>query len=100
MRPPPMRVDVAADDGSWIGLGEMRERECWGRDEGGVFWTQIPTNFDLVIWVIVSKDLRLENIQEVIGEKIGLLNDAWKKRSDEQNALDLFRILKGKKFVL
>ena len=37
-------VDVAADDGSWIGLGEMRERECWGRDEGGVFWTQMLFN--------------------------------------------------------
>ena len=40
MEPPPTRVDVAADDGSWIGLGEMSERECWGRDEGGVFWSQ------------------------------------------------------------
>ena len=35
MEPPPTRLDVAADDGSWIGLGEMSERECWGRDEGG-----------------------------------------------------------------
>ncbi|KAH9665630.1 GDSL esterase/lipase APG [Citrus sinensis] len=34
MEPPPMRDDVAADDGSWFGLGEMSERECWGRDEG------------------------------------------------------------------
>ena len=34
MEPPPTRVDVATDDGSWIGLGEMSERECWGRDEG------------------------------------------------------------------
>ncbi|KAH9734853.1 putative xyloglucan endotransglucosylase/hydrolase protein 32 [Citrus sinensis] len=35
MEPPPTRVDAAADDGSWIGLGEMSARECWGRDEGG-----------------------------------------------------------------
>ena len=34
MEPPPTRADVAADDGSWFGLGEMSERECWGRDEG------------------------------------------------------------------
>ncbi|KAL9463054.1 hypothetical protein AB3S75_000962 [Citrus x aurantiifolia] len=59
-----------------------------------------PTNFDLVIWVVVSKDLRLESIQEVIGEKIGLLNDAWKKGRIEQKARDIFRILKGKKFVV
>ena len=33
MKPPPTRADVAADDGSLFGLGEMGERECWGRDE-------------------------------------------------------------------
>ena len=27
------RADVVADDGSLFGLGEMCERECWGRDE-------------------------------------------------------------------
>ncbi|XP_024035964.1 disease resistance protein SUMM2 isoform X2 [Citrus clementina] len=59
-----------------------------------------PTNFNYVIWVVVSKDLRLENLQETIGEKIGLLNGGWKNRRIEQKALDIFRILKGKKFVL
>ncbi|KDO52300.1 hypothetical protein CISIN_1g039262mg [Citrus sinensis] len=59
-----------------------------------------PTNFDVVIWVVVSKDLRLENIQEAIGEKIGLVNDTWKNRRTEQKALDIFRNLKEKKFVL
>ncbi|KAL9460180.1 hypothetical protein AB3S75_003394 [Citrus x aurantiifolia] len=59
-----------------------------------------PTNFNYVIWVVVSKDLRFENIQETIGEKIGLLNDAWKSRRIEQKALDIFRNLKDKKFVL
>ena len=33
MKSPPTRVDVTADDGSLFGLGEMGERECWGRDE-------------------------------------------------------------------
>ncbi|ESR40730.1 hypothetical protein CICLE_v10024847mg [Citrus x clementina] len=59
-----------------------------------------PTNFNYVIWVVVSKDLRLENLQETIGEKIGLLNGGWKNRRIEQKALDIFRILKEKKFVL
>ncbi|KAK9229538.1 hypothetical protein WN944_022501 [Citrus x changshan-huyou] len=58
------------------------------------------TNFNYVIWVVVSKDLRHENIQDTIGEKIGLLNDTWKNRRIEQKALDIFRILKEKKFVL
>ncbi|ESR40725.1 hypothetical protein CICLE_v10024850mg [Citrus x clementina] len=59
-----------------------------------------PTNFNYVIWAVVSKDLRLENLQETIGEKIGLLNGGWKNRRIEQKALDIFRILKEKKFVL
>ncbi|KAH9667212.1 putative disease resistance protein [Citrus sinensis] len=58
------------------------------------------TNFNYVIWVVVSKDLRHENIQDTIGEKIGLLNDTWKNRRIEQKALDIFRILKEKKFLL
>ena len=37
MEPPSTRVDVTADDGSWIGLGEMSARECWGRDREGYF---------------------------------------------------------------
>ncbi|KAH9715475.1 Disease resistance protein SUMM2 [Citrus sinensis] len=61
---------------------------------------QSSTDFDFVIWVVVSKDLQIEKIQESIGEKIGLLNDTWKNRRIEQKALDIFRILKKKKFVL
>nr|AAN62352.1 NBS-LRR type disease resistance protein [Citrus trifoliata] len=61
---------------------------------------QSPTNFNYVIWVVASKDLRLENIQETIGEQIGLLNDTWKNKRIEQKAQDIFRILKQKKFLL
>ncbi|ESR40711.1 putative disease resistance protein [Citrus sinensis] len=61
---------------------------------------QSPTNFNYVIWVVASKDLRLENIQETIGEQIGLLNDTWKNKRIEQKAQDIFRILKEKKFLL
>ncbi|KAK9229532.1 hypothetical protein WN944_022495 [Citrus x changshan-huyou] len=60
-----------------------------------------PTNFDFVIWVVVSNDLRLEKIQEDIGEKIGLVDDSsWKSKSVEEKALDIFRSLREKRFVL
>ncbi|KDO48639.1 hypothetical protein CISIN_1g0032652mg, partial [Citrus sinensis] len=59
-----------------------------------------PTNFDCVIWVVVSKDLRLEKLQEDIGKKIGLVGDSWKSRSAEEKALDIFRSLRGKRIVL
>ncbi|GAY55223.1 hypothetical protein CUMW_162770 [Citrus unshiu] len=59
-----------------------------------------PTNFDCVIWVVVSKDLRLEKIQDDIGKKIGLSDDSWKKKSFEEKAVDILRSLGEKRFVL
>ncbi|ESR40600.1 hypothetical protein CICLE_v10024842mg [Citrus x clementina] len=59
-----------------------------------------PTNFDCAIWVVVSKDLRLEKIQEDIGKKIGLVGDSWKSKSVEEKAVDIFRSLREKRFVL
>ncbi|XP_024036102.1 putative disease resistance protein At4g10780 isoform X2 [Citrus clementina] len=59
-----------------------------------------PTNFDCVIWVVVSKDLRLEKIQEDIGKKIGLFDGSWKNKSVEEKAVDILRRLGEKRFVL
>ncbi|XP_052300796.1 probable disease resistance protein At5g63020 isoform X2 [Citrus sinensis] len=57
-------------------------------------------NFDCVIWVVVSKDLRLEKIQEDIGKKIGLFDGSWKNKSVEEKAVDILRRLGEKRFVL
>ncbi|KAH9666787.1 putative disease resistance protein [Citrus sinensis] len=57
-------------------------------------------NFDCVIWVVVSKDLRLEKIQDDIGKKIGLSDDSWKNKSVEEKAVDILRRLREKRFVL
>ncbi|XP_052300769.1 probable disease resistance protein At5g63020 isoform X16 [Citrus sinensis] len=57
-------------------------------------------NFDCVIWVVVSKELRLEKIQEDIGKKIGLFDDSWKNKSFEEKAVDILRRLGEKRFVL
>ncbi|KAH9706819.1 Disease resistance protein SUMM2 [Citrus sinensis] len=59
-----------------------------------------PKDFDYVIWVVVSKDLQLEKIQETIGKKIGLCNDSWKNKSLEEKAHDIFKTLSKKKFAL
>ncbi|KAK9229539.1 hypothetical protein WN944_022502 [Citrus x changshan-huyou] len=59
------------------------------------------TDFDCVIWIVVSKDLQLEKIQEIIGKKVGLLDgDSWKNKNSEEKALEIFRFLSKKKFVL
>ncbi|KAK2651489.1 hypothetical protein Ddye_011345 [Dipteronia dyeriana] len=59
-----------------------------------------PNDFDTVIWVVVSKDLQLEKIQEIIAQRIGLCNESWKNKSLQEKARDIFKILSKKKFVL
>ncbi|TXG69200.1 hypothetical protein EZV62_004135 [Acer yangbiense] len=59
-----------------------------------------PNDFDIVIWVVVSKDLQLEKIQENIAQRIGLCNESWKNKSLQEKAGDIFKILSKKKFVL
>ena len=43
---------------------------------------------------------KLERIQENIGKKIGLFDVSWKDIKHEEKALEIFRILSKKKFVL
>ncbi|KAK3219475.1 hypothetical protein Dsin_013445 [Dipteronia sinensis] len=57
-----------------------------------------PNDFDVVIWVVVSKDQKLEMIQETIGQKIGLWDDSWKTKRLEEKALDIFKVLNQKRF--
>ncbi|KAK2639978.1 hypothetical protein Ddye_027773 [Dipteronia dyeriana] len=62
---------------------------------------EMKNDFDVVIWVEVSRDLQLDKIQHQIGKKIGLFdNKAWKHRNSEERASDILKILKEKKFVL
>lgn len=58
------------------------------------------TGFEFVIWVVASKDLKLDKVQGEIGEKIGFSDDRWKNKSIDQKAIDIFRVLSRKKFVL
>ncbi|KDO52906.1 hypothetical protein CISIN_1g003317mg [Citrus sinensis] len=57
-------------------------------------------DFDVVIWVVVSKDLKIERIQDDIWKKIGLCDNSWRSKSLEDKAVDIFRVLSKKKFVL
>ncbi|KAK3200177.1 hypothetical protein Dsin_023592 [Dipteronia sinensis] len=62
---------------------------------------EMKNDFDVVIWVEVSRDLQLDKIQQQIGGKIGLFdNKGWKHKNFEEKASDIFKILEEKKFVL
>ncbi|KAL5822935.1 hypothetical protein ACOSQ4_020835 [Xanthoceras sorbifolium] len=57
--------------------------------------------FDAVIWVVVSKEVNLWKIQEVIREKLGIADGTWKNKVNEhERAVEIFKILRQKKFVL
>ncbi|WRX26662.1 Leucine-rich repeat - like 10 [Theobroma cacao] len=55
---------------------------------------------DVVIWVVVSKDHTIENVQEKIGEKVGLSNELGKNKGYQERAIDIWRVLSKTKFVL
>lgn len=56
--------------------------------------------FEVVIWVTVSKNPNLAKVQDAIGERIGFNGETWTRKSQEDKAIDIFRVLKRKKFIL
>ncbi|CAA7034239.1 unnamed protein product [Microthlaspi erraticum] len=56
--------------------------------------------FDFVIWVVVSKELRVEKIQDEVAGKIGLGGEKWEKKEKSQKTKDLYNFLKKKRFLL
>ncbi|KAL5756333.1 hypothetical protein ACOSQ2_021079 [Xanthoceras sorbifolium] len=57
-------------------------------------------NYDVVIWVVVSKEVKLEKIQETIRNKIGIPEEMWINRSEEERAAQILKRLRNKRFVL
>ncbi|XP_034680013.1 probable disease resistance protein At1g52660 [Vitis riparia] len=57
-------------------------------------------NFDVVIWVVVSKTPNLGRVQNEIWEKVGFCDDKWKSKSRHEKAKDIWRALSKKRFVM
>ncbi|XP_037497470.1 disease resistance protein UNI-like [Jatropha curcas] len=57
-------------------------------------------NFDVVIWVVVSRDLKPDKIQEDIWKKVGIFDETWAKKIPSEKAEDIFYRLSRTKFVL
>nr|CAN79245.1 hypothetical protein VITISV_014021 [Vitis vinifera] len=59
------------------------------------------TDFEIVIWAVVSKSPNSENIQEVIWNKLQIPHRIWETgSSNDEKAAEIFRVLSTKKFVL
>ncbi|MBA0575639.1 hypothetical protein Golob_006862, partial [Gossypium lobatum] len=59
-----------------------------------------PNDFYVVIWALVSKDYDVGKVQDRIGGNLGFSYDSWKNKSVDQKAIDIYRVLCYKKFVL
>ena len=57
-------------------------------------------DFDVVMWIVVSKPINIGNIQDVILNKLTAPDDKWKNRSKEEKAAEICKLLKSKNFVI
>ncbi|XP_061367691.1 disease resistance protein SUMM2-like [Gastrolobium bilobum] len=56
--------------------------------------------FDIVLWAVVSRDCDIDKIMDAIRKRLGINDDIWDKRSPDERAGKIYRVLKQKKFVL
>ncbi|KAJ4718190.1 Disease resistance protein [Melia azedarach] len=56
--------------------------------------------FDVVIWVVVSKEVDLEKIQEGIRKKLEISDEIWEYGNEDDRVSEISRKLRSKKFVL
>ncbi|KAL1210777.1 putative disease resistance protein [Cardamine amara subsp. amara] len=56
--------------------------------------------FDVVIWVVVSQGANISMLQDDIAQKLKLCDEVWKNKRESDKASDIYRVLKGKRFVL
>ncbi|TXG69238.1 hypothetical protein EZV62_004173 [Acer yangbiense] len=57
-------------------------------------------NFDVVIWVVVSKEVKLDKIQETIRSKLHISDEIWKNKNEDERAAQILGRLRNKRFVL
>ncbi|GMY05661.1 disease resistance protein SUMM2 [Fagus crenata] len=57
-------------------------------------------NFDVVIWVVASKEVNMEKIQEVIRKKLEISDQIWDGKSEEERPGEILRVLRTRRFML
>lgn len=57
-------------------------------------------NFDTVIWVSVSEIASVRAAQEVIGNKLQIIDSMWRNRSQGEKAIEILKIMRTKRFLL
>ncbi|CAK8577827.1 unnamed protein product [Lathyrus sativus] len=57
-------------------------------------------SFDLVLWVVVSRDCDINKLMNDIGNKLGIEEGFWNRSATDQRVAKIYDRLKGKKFLL
>ncbi|EXC25815.1 putative disease resistance protein [Morus notabilis] len=60
----------------------------------------LVNDFDVVIWVVASKEASISKIQDAIQDRLQIPDDEWKSNRVEERSIKIYRTLRGKKFVL
>uniref|UniRef100_A0A2N9F5V8 NB-ARC domain-containing protein n=1 Tax=Fagus sylvatica TaxID=28930 RepID=A0A2N9F5V8_FAGSY len=55
--------------------------------------------FDVVIWVVASKEVNMEKIQEVIRKKLEISDHIWVGKSEEERPGEILRVLRTRTYV-
>ncbi|KFK25247.1 hypothetical protein AALP_AA8G086900 [Arabis alpina] len=63
-------------------------------------FSEIGGRFDVVIWIVLSKNATVHKIQGSIAKKLGLGGKEWDEKNENERALDIYNVLRRKKFVL
>ena len=56
--------------------------------------------FEITIWVVVSRPASVGKVQEVIRNKLDISDNRWRNRSEDEKVVEIFNVLKAKRFVL
>ncbi|WJZ94519.1 hypothetical protein VitviT2T_013366 [Vitis vinifera] len=57
-------------------------------------------DFEVAIWVVVSRPASVEKVQEVIRNKLDIPDKRWRNRTEDEKAAEIFNVLKAKRFVM
>ncbi|RVW77090.1 Disease resistance protein RPS5 [Vitis vinifera] len=108
--------------GPTVGLDSLCERvcSCLDEDEVGIVglygmrgvgkttlmkkinnhFLKTRHEFDTVIWVAVFNEASVTAVQEVIGNKLQIVDSVWQNKSQTEKAIEIFNIMKTKRFLL
>ena len=57
-------------------------------------------DFEIAIWVVAFRLANLGKVQEFILNKLDIPDDRWRNRTEDEKAVEIFNVLKAKRFVL